>query len=462
MSTTTGLAFNLSHRAEASPTMHLFAPAAPAGSPFCQSTRRQFSATVWLVAMSVLLVGAAIEGSPATAADVWPQFRGPSGDGVAPENSVPLNWDPETNIRWRTELPGEGWSSPVIGGGIVYLSAAIHRGSDADGDYDLALILVDQESGEIRRVSSLIQQDSKSSPAIHKKNSHASPTPVLSGDHVYVHFGHQGTVCTDRQGNLRWVDREHSFNPVHGNGGSPVLVDGRLVFTCDGGDEAYVLALDAATGQEVWRSPRPVDAKQKFSFATPTVIESDSGPLVVAPGSDCVTAIDPAKGDIRWWARYSGYSVVPKPVVSGEHVLIATGYGSTKLLAFRTGGSGDVTDTHLDWEVDRGVPKTPSVLVHEGLVYLVSDEGLALCVDGASGEVVWRGRLGGNYSASPVLVGDRIYISSEQGVTTVMRVGRELEKLASNDLQEATLASPAVAHGALFIRTEKALYRIQE
>ena len=241
-----------------------------------------------------------------------------------------------------------------------------------------------------------------------------------------------------------------------------MLVAGRLIFTCDGGDEAYVLALDGRSGREVWRSQRPVNAKQKFSFATPTVIDSGEEPLVIAPGSDCVTAIDPASGEIRWWARYNGYSVVPKPVLCGERVLVATGYGPTKLLAIRTGGSGEVTASHIDWEIDRGVPKTPSALVHAGLVYLVSDDGLALCLDGESGELVWRGRLGGNYSASPVLIGDRIYFSSEQGVTTVIRAGREFEKLASNDLQEATLASPAVAAEALFIRTDKALYRIQE
>jgi len=442
--------------------MQLTTPAATACPIDRQRLRNAGRKAAWSLALGVLVAGVLIAGSVTRAADAWPQFRGPTADGIAADTQVPLQWDRETNIRWRTELPGQGWSSPVIGEGIIYLSAAISRDADSDGDYDLALILIDQESGAIRRVSKLIEQDSETSPAIHKKNSHASPTPLLAGEYVFVHFGHQGTACTDRQGNLVWVNRDHTFNPVHGNGGSPVLVDGRLIFTCDGGEEAYVLALDERSGREVWRSPRPVDAKQKFSFATPTVIDSGEGPLVIAPGSDCVTAIDPASGEIRWWARYNGYSVVPKPVLCGERVLLVTGYGPTKLLAVRTGGSGEVTASHIDWEIDRGVPKTPSALVHAGLVYLVSDDGLGLCLDGESGEVVWRGRLGGNYSASPVLIGDRIYFSSEQGVTTVIRTGREFEKLASNDLQEATLASPAVAAESLFIRTDKALYRIQE
>jgi len=398
----------------------------------------------------------------AAAADPWPSFRGPTDDGIAQSTVAPTTWDRQTNIAWRTELPGQGWSSPVIGDGIIYVSAAIPRSDDPTSDYDLALILVSVDSGEVIRVSNLIAQEGKSAAAIHKKNSHASPTPLIDGDRVYVHFGHQGTVCTDRKGDIIWTDREHSFPPVHGNGGSPVLVDGKLIFTCDGSDDPYVLALDARTGKEVWKTSRPVDSPRKFSFATPTVIDSPDGSLVIAPGSDSVQALDPATGATRWWVRYDGYSVVPKPVVSEGRILVATGFGPTKLLAIRPGGSGEVTESHVDWEVDKGIPKTPSVLAHDGLVYLVSDDGIALCIDAKTGENVWRNRLGGNYSASPILVGEKLYFCSEEGVTTVIRTGREFEELARNDLEEATLASPAAADDALFIRTAAAIYRIQE
>lgn len=398
----------------------------------------------------------------ADAADAWPSFRGPNDNGVAESTTAPITWDRKTNVAWRTELPGQGWSSPVIGDGVIYVSAAIPRSDDPASNYDLALILVSVDSGEVIRVSNLIAQEGKSAAAIHKKNSHASPTPLIDGDRVYVHFGHQGTVCTDRKGDVIWTDREHAYPPVHGNGGSPVLVDDTLIFTCDGSDDPYVLALDARTGKEVWRTPRPVDAPRKFSFATPTVIDSPDGPLVIAPGSDSVQALDPATGETRWWVRYDGYSVVPKPVVSEGRILVATGFGPTKLLAIRTGGSGEVTQSHIDWEVGKGIPKTPSVLAHDGLVYLVSDDGIALCIDAKTGENVWRNRLGGNYSASPILVGDKLYFCSEEGATTVIRAGREFEELARNDLEEATLASPAASENALFIRTAAALYRIQE
>ncbi len=415
-------------------------------------------ARLWVITTASLFSLANV----AIAVDAWPSFRGPSDDGIAQSTTAPTTWNRQTNVAWRTELPGQGWSSPVIGDGVIYVSAAIPRSDDPASDYDLALILLSVDSGEVIRVSNLIAQEGKSAAAIHKKNSHASPTPLIDGDRIYVHFGHQGTVCTDRKGDVIWTDREHSFPPVHGNGGSPVLVDGKLIFTCDGSSDPYVLALDAQTGKEVWRTPRPVDAPRKFSFATPTVIDSADGPLVIAPGSDTVQALDPATGETRWWVRYDGYSVVPKPVVSDGRILIATGFGPTKLLAIRPGGAGEVTGSHVDWEVDKGIPKTPSVLAHDGLVYLVSDDGIALCIDAKTGENVWRSRLGGNYSASPILVGDKLYFCSEDGITTVIRTGRQFEELARNDLEEATLASPAAVGNALFIRTAAALYRIEE
>ena len=190
--------------------MQLTAPAATACLFDRQRLPNAGRKAARLLALGALVASVLIAGSVTCAADAWPQFRGPTADGIAAETRVPLQWDRETNIRWRTELPGQGWASPVIGEGSVYVSAAIRRNADSDDDYDLALILIDQESGEIRRVSNLIEQDSATSPAIHKKNSHASPTPLLAGEFVFVHFGHQGTACTDRQGNLVWVNRDHT------------------------------------------------------------------------------------------------------------------------------------------------------------------------------------------------------------------------------------------------------------
>lgn len=397
------------------------------------------------------------------AASDWPAFRGPQGDGVARRadpQQIPLTWSPSKNVRWRSELPGQGWSSPVVAEGRVYLSAAV----PAEGeDYDLVLLMVDAESGTIEKQVTLIEQRAATSPAIHLKNSHASPTPIVTDDRVYVHFGHQGTACTTRDGQLVWVNRELSFPPTHGNGGSPILVDQRLIFTCDGGESPSIAALNAADGSLAWRTPRQVEAgKKTFSFCTPTPIEVDGRTQVIAPGTDSVLALDPRDGHVLWKVRYDGYSVVPKPIFAQGLVILSTGFGRTKLLAIRPDGHGDVTDSHVVWESDRGIPKTPSPVADQGRVFIVSDDGIATALDARSGSVHWKQRLGGNFSASPLLVGDRVYFTDESGVTTVVRADEEYEKLAENDLGERTLASMAVADGALWMRTAEALYRIEQ
>lgn len=393
------------------------------------------------------------------AEDPWPRFRGPGGDGVAASAAnVPLEFTGQTNVAWRTELPGEGWSSPVVGGDRIYLSAAI---PDADSDaMDLVVFAIDPSTGGIAERFDVFAQPADS-PGIHSKNSHASPTLWLEPDRIFAHFGHQGTAALSRAGDILWTNRELSFPPVHGNGGSPTLVGDLLIFTCDGAEEGYIAALDASTGKLLWRTDRPVDADRKFSFCTPTAIEVNGQTQVICPGSDCVLALDPQNGDIIWQVTYDGYSVVPKPVFADGLVFVATGFGPTAVLAIDPKGKGNVTDSNVVWRMDRGAPKTPSLLADQGLLYVTSDDGILTVVETKSGEQVYRKRIGGNYSASPILVNQRIYLTSEDGTVSVIRPGREYELLAENKLGEKTLATPAVAGDSLIIRTEKALYRFE-
>lgn len=398
------------------------------------------------------------------AADVWPAFRGPDGDGIVDSTStLPTRWSAEDNIQWRTELPGQGWSSPVVGAGRIYLSAAIPVTDGADEktpEFKLSLLVVDAASGDLLKRVNIMDQTADRSPRIHKKNSHASPTPILSGDRVFVHFGHQGTACLTREGSVVWMNRDLYFNPTHGNGGTPILVDDRLIFTCDGGNDPKVVALDAGTGELVWEVARPVSAKKKFSFCTPNLINVDGQRQVIAPGSDCVLALDPSTGETIWDVRYDGYSVVPKPVYDNGLVFISTGFDRSKMLAIRPTGRGIVTDTHVAWQVDRNIPKTSSMIAADGLVYSISDNGVAQCVEAQSGEVVYQNRIGGNYSASPLMAGGHIYYTSETGQTTIIRTGREFVKVAECDIPSRTLASLAVVDDSLLQRTEEALYRI--
>jgi outer membrane protein assembly factor BamB len=395
--------------------------------------------------------------------DAWPAFRGPSGDGTSDAADPPREWSQQKNISWRTELPGEGWSSPVVGGGRVYVTAAIPRGEATDAeDHDLCVLVLDESTGELLDKIVVMRQTADKPTRVHKKNSHASPTAILSGDRIYVHFGYQGTACLSRGGKVLWTNRDLYFNPTHGNGGSPILVEDRLVFTCDGDKQPRVVALDTDTGSLVWQTPRPVSAKKTFSFCTPTSISVDGRRQIIAPGSNCVLALDPKTGETIWDVRFDGYSVIPKPLLHHGWVYISTGFDRASMLAIRPDGRGIVTDTHVQWKLDKNIPKTPSMVAYQEHVYSVSDDGIMLCVDAATGEVVYRSRLGGNFSASPLLIGDRLYFTDEQGVTTVARAGGEAaEILAENDLGERTLASAAVSGNAIFMRTADALYRIE-
>ena len=415
-----------------------------------------------------LLISFGILGSPSSqvAAEGWSRFRGPSGNGIAEATSnVPTEWSRDTNIAFRTPLPGQGWSSPVVSDGRIYLSAAIPAGEAGDSkspDFDLSLIVLDAKNGDVLKTVSLMRQTAEKSPKIHKKNSHASPTPIVDGERVFVHFGYQGTACVDLEGNVIWKNRDLFFKPVHGNGGTPVLVDDKLIFTCDGASDPKVVALDANTGEVVWEVDRPNDASRKFSFCTPALISVNGQTQVIAPGSDCVLSISPDDGRVIWQLLYSGYSVIPKPIYHNGLVFLSTSYDTPSMLAIDPTGEGDVTDTHLKWSLKKNVPHTPSMLADEEWIYSISDDGIAMCVEAATGDIVYKKRVGGGFSASPVMVDDKIYYTNESGLTTVIATGPDYKVLAENDLGERTLASAAVDGNALFIRTADAIYRIEE
>jgi outer membrane protein assembly factor BamB len=390
----------------------------------------------------------------------WPQFRGPTGQGLAASKKLPTEWSATRNVTWSKDLPGSGWSSPVIAGGKVYLTAADAIGGSADRS--LRALCLGAESGKVEWNEQVFRQDARKAPRIHTKNSHASPTPIVSGGRLYVHFGHQGTACLDLKGKVLWRNTELRYAPVHGNGGSPVLVDGLLVFSTDGAVTREVVALDAKDGTVKWRTKRPGNTFKRFSFSTPLVIAVGGKNQIVSPGSEVVAAYDPASGKEIWRAHYRGYSVIPRPVYGHGMVFVSTGYETPELLAIRADGKGDVTKTHIKWRLRKGAPNTPSPLLVGDELYLISDHGLASCVDAKTGKVHWAQRLGGGgYSASPIHAGGHVYFLSEDGVGTVVKASKKYERVARNDLEERTLASCAVAGDSLFIRTEKRLYRIK-
>ena len=390
--------------------------------------------------------------------DRWLQFRGTIGDGVTQVVDLPTNWSATENIAWRCELPGEGWSSPVVQDDRIYLTTAIELDS---GERELALLVVDAKSGKQLSRTKIFTQPA-ASPKIHGKNSHASPTPILAGDRLYLHFGHQGTACVKLSGDIVWSNDKLSYPPVHGNGGSPALVGKALIFSQDGSEQGKVVALNADTGAPLWETARDVDASKKFSFCTPLVLESAGKSQVILPGSNVVQALDAATGKEIWRVRYDGYSVIPRPIVAAGLIMICTGYNKPSLIAIKPDGQGDVTDSHIAWQMQTNVPHTPSLSTLDGLLFMVSDNGIASCLDGKTGQEIWKERIGGNFSASPLLSGDKLYLLSEEGDTTIVRASRKFEKLAKNSLGDRTLASMAVVDNDLLIRSKSALWRVRK
>lgn len=396
-----------------------------------------------------------------TAAQEWPEFRGPSGQGHA-EGNLPIRWDATTNVTWKTPLPGEGWSSPILHRGRLFLTAAVPQEDGSVTDYALNTLALDPESGKILWNVQVFEQQGEEAPRIHRKNSHASPTPIASGDRLFVHFGHQGTACLDLGGNVVWRQTSLRYNPVHGNGGSPILVDGLLIFSIDGAEQTKVVALDAETGNVAWQADRNSTATKKFSFSTPLAIDVDGRTLVISPGSDMVCALDAKTGREVWRVTYDGYSVIPRPVYGHGLVFVCTGYNRPSLLAIDPTGTGDVTDTHVRWQTNKSVPHTPSLLLVGEELYMVSDRGVATCLDARSGQVHWTERVDGNYSASPLFAEGSIYFQNEEGGGTVIEAGTRFQRLSRNDLGERSLASYAVGDSTLFIRTAGHLYRIEK
>jgi outer membrane protein assembly factor BamB len=398
-------------------------------------------------------------GDGVRAAQEWPQFRGPKGDGHSPATQVPLEWSDTRNVAWKVAVPGRGWSSPVLGDGRIYLTSAITKGSD--GALALSALALNADNGQVVWTTEVFLQGADA-PSIHRKNSHASPTPILAGDRIYVHFGHMGTACLDLAGKILWKQTSLKYPPVHGNGGSPILVGDQLVMIADGGKDPFVASLRASDGEVLWKTPRQIDFANSFSFATPALIEAPGGKQIVAPAAGMIAAYSPQDGAELWRVRHSGWSVIPKPLYAHGLVFAGTGYETATTLAIRPGGKGDVTDTHVAWTIRKGAPNTPSFLLIGDELYLQADSGVLSCVDARTGAVHYQERACGQSSASPVFAAGRIYLLDEQGLGVVLAPGKEFKKLAENPLGERTLASYAVKDGALFIRSEEHLFRIEE
>ena len=411
-------------------------------------------------------------------ADEWPQFRGPRGDGHALQQNLPIRWSETNGVAWKTPIHGRAWSSPVVSGNQIWITTATEDGKE------LFALEIDIRTGKIRHDLKLFTVEKPQ--FAHKFNTYASPTPVIETGRVYVTFGSPGTACLDAEtGKILWQRRDLECNHYRGAGSSPILFEDLLLMNFDGSDHQFIVALDKRTGETVWRKDRSIDFKDlgpdgkpesegdwRKAFSTPHLATIDGQPLLISQGAKAVYAYNPRTGVERWRVEErTSHSASARPISGDGLVYINSGWSSGQILAIRPGAPGEVLDANSDsstnpgqlqvvWRSKRNVPKKPSMLWADGLLYSIDDGGVAACLDGSTGKEVWRERVGGNFSAAPILADGRLYFCNEEGVTTVIRAGREFVRLAENKLDDGFMASPAVMGHFLILRTRTALYRI--
>jgi outer membrane protein assembly factor BamB len=400
----------------------------------------------------------------AAADEDWPRFRGPSGQGTVTGKAPPTEWSASKNLRWKTELPGEGWSSPIVAGGRIFLTAATEEGRSC------RLLIVDPATGRLEKNVEVHRQKTRRKEG---QNSWATSTPVSDGRRVFVTYADGAVFGLSLAGEKLWDNREVSFFSKHGMGASPIIAGGLVIVPFDGssdGDEleigwkkpwegAVILALDPATGKTVWRGKRGLS---RVAHVTPNVVRDGDRELLVSGAGDRVQAFDLRGGEMVWSIHSQGEGVVPSIVVGDGIIYSASGFEAPTIRAVRLGGRGDVTKTHLAWEQRTGVPSMVSFALVGNRLFSVSEAGVANCFDAATGKLLGRQRLGGNHSASPVASGDRLWFFAEDGSAFVTEATPEMKILRRNRLDGTFKASPAVVDGRLLLRSERHLHSIGE
>jgi outer membrane protein assembly factor BamB len=410
---------------------------------------------------AILTLSCLILCSALHADDNWPAFRGPTGDGHSTAKGVPTRWSEKENIRWKTAIPGKAWSSPVLWGKQIWMTNA-----PADGTI-LSAICVDADTGKVLRDIKVF--DNPRPAFCHDVNSHASSTPVIEEGRVYVHFGSAGTACIDTaSGKILWTRRDLTCDHFRGAGSSPIIYKDLLILTFDGHDQQYVAALNKSDGKTIWKKDRNIkypldDGDWKKAYSTPRIVDVKGKPQMVSPSAEQTIAYDPATGEELWRVTHvKSMNASSRPVFGQGRFYLTSGYGN-QLLAVRPDGRGDVTNTHVDYIYRKGVPSRSSLLLLDDTMYMVTDIGVASCMDVEKGKEVTTVRLGGNFFASPTYADGKIYFfDSDKGKGFVVEANREMKILAENKLDAGCMASPIIVGKSIFVRTRTDLYRIEE
>ena len=413
----------------------------------------------------------------------WPQWRGPDGQGQADEAALAVKWSEMEGIAWRTDLPGRGWSSPVVANGQVWMTAAVETPASTEetarrlktntsdqpltllAQVELRALCVDAQSGKL--LHNILLLTKKDPQWVHQLNSYASPSPVLMKSRLYCQFGTLGSACLDTATQkVVWTNEDSGLQIMHENGpgSTPVVESERMIFHMDGSDRQFVAALDTATGKLAWKTARSGEMHNnpqfKKSYGTPLVVTVNGRRQLLSTGSDWLYSYDPLSGHELWKLPYGelGFSITPRPVFHEGMLYMATGFGKGRILAVKIEG---VEKPEILWKFDKGAPTQASLLIDNGLLYLASEGGVLTCVDVKVGSEVYRERLGEPFSASPMVAGGALYFPGREGTTYVLKRGREFSKVSENKLAGRQMASFAAEGGVLYIRTDKALYAVK-
>lgn len=409
----------------------------------------------WLIVFSAVRPQTSI-------AENWPGFRGPGRQGISNEKDLPTQWSETSNIIWKTSIPGIGWSSPIVFGDRIFVTTATDEGAS------FRLLCLDRKAGIILWDRQVLRQK----PG-HKQrlNSYASSTPVTDGKNVYL-VAYDGSIAAvSTEGKTVWMNSDFEYFSEHGLGVSPILYKELLIVAFDPSssgpdpklgwqkpwDKAVILALDKNTGKVCWEGKRGLS---QIAHVSPQILSVSGKDQLISSAGNAIQGFDPATGERIWTVFSPGEGVVPSVVVGEDLIFTASGFGDSAIRVVRANGEGDVTKTHIAWESGDDVPKIPSMLYVKPHLYLVTEAGVAKCLKAATGEVIWRQRLGDRFSASPVWADGKIYFLSDKGTATVISDGAEFKVLAKNELNETCKASPAISQQNIFIRSEKHLYCI--
>jgi outer membrane protein assembly factor BamB len=407
---------------------------------------------VMLAVVAAAAVAAAGEG------ESWNQFRGPGGDGRSPVGSPPVRWSETENVAWKMPTAGKAWSSPLVADGVVWMTNATEDGRR------LSVLALDAATG--RQLHDITVFEIAEPAFCHDYNSYASPTPVMAGGTLWVHYGSAGTAAIETaSGRVLWRRQDLPCDHHRGAGSSPILVDDLLVLTFDGFDRQYLAALDRESGRTVWQTDREIDygtddGDMKKAYSTPAVVEHAGRRQLVSPSSVATIAYEPATGAELWRVIHGGFNAACRPVYANGLVVICIQRGD-ELLAVRPEGTGDLTRTQVAWRSGKSAPTRPSQCIVGEQLYMVSDTGIFSCLDLATGTPRWTERRSGRHSASLVEADGRLYAFDEDGGCIVFAADTEgFRLLGENQLDEGCMASPAVIDDDLIVRTKTHCYRL--